>query len=202
MYPVFVSAPPPSDIFIASTTYPIFDSEILEIIGHRKIINDQRIIMAFEESSLLHHGLKCSILSLQKHFYNDSTLNISISIQNHDEINYYIPDPVKIGQGRFNYLGSSFEITNEETQNKYWPICDYNYSLDDVTMNDLSMVERNNQVTFSFTYTYDSNIPEGIYSTYLTYGNLPYYNKLPLTQKNGRIWVGRIFSKIDTMEVY
>ena len=69
-------------------------------------------------------------------------------------------------------------------------------------MDDLSMVEGKNQITFSFLYKYNSSIPEGLYRTYLRYGNESHnpYN-LSLIQKNGRIWMGVINSKIDTIKV-
>lgn len=202
MYPDFISnAIPPADIWISSTTYPRFESEILPIRGFRKTIYDHRIIKSLEESNLLHRGLKCSVKSLQKHPDNDSTLIATISIKNFDDINYYIPDPVKTGSKRFHYLGSGFEITNITTRNKYWPLSGYDYDLGKVTMKDLSMVERNNEITFSYFYTYKSSVPKGLYETYLRYSNIPYMNNLPLSQISGRVWVGTIDSKITTIEV-
>jgi len=203
MYPDFLSnAVPPADIWISSTTYPTFESDILAIRGFRDKVNNPRIIKSLEESNLFHHGLKCSVKHLKKHPDNDSTLIATISIKNLDDINYYIPDPVKTGSKRFHYLGSGFEITNIETQNKYWPISGYDFDLGKVTMKDLSIVENNNESTFFYLYTYKSKIIEGSYETYLTYGNKPHMNNLPLTQDNGRVWIGQIYSKVDTMEVY
>jgi hypothetical protein len=203
IYPDFLyNFVPPANIWISSITYPTFESDILPIKGPRVKINDYRIMMSLGESHLLHHGITCSVNSLKKHPDNDSTLIATITINNLDDINYYIPDPVKTGSKRFHYLGSGFEITNIETQNKYWPISGYDFSLDDVTINDLSMVESHNHITFSYLYIYKSSIPRGLYETFLMYGNLPFINKLPLTQGKNRVWVGLVYSKVDTIKVY
>ena len=98
-------------------------------------------------------------------------------------------------------MGSDFEITNLNTQTKYWLNSDYNFDLGEVTMNDLSIVERNGQITLYQIYIYKSNIPIGLYEVYLTYGNRPFMNNLQLSQVDGRIWVGTIHSKVDTLEV-
>ena len=182
--------------------YTKLESDVLPINGFREIIMDHRIIEALQENNLLLHGLKCSVKSLLKSSDNNSILTATISIKNLDNINYYIPDPTKTGSKRFHYLGSFLEIMNVENKNQYWPISDYNFNMDEVTMKDLSILESNSEIYFSYSIKFNSHISKGLYHAYLHYGNIPYMNNLSLSQFGGRIWIGTIRSKNEYLEVY
>ena len=206
IYPDLVAAPSPVPFFIASTTYPNIESSIIQIkhLGFftetEDVRNDQRIIHSLNKSSLINHGLTSIIDSVHYSQLDDSTLVCSVTITNHDHINYYIPDPLKMGQGHFNYYTGGLRLIHKVSNEYFYPdygdaTTDWNY----LELDDLSIIEGQSEVSFTFESCYDISIDEGSYECWLWYGNLRhlYTFNLELNQPDGRIWVGEFESSND-----
>jgi hypothetical protein len=202
-YPNMFEAASPGP-FISSKTYPDFNSNILEIKQQKDIANDYRIIESLNYSNLLQHGISLTIDSVKISSYQDSTLLCSFTVKNNDFINYYIPDPVKMGVSNFNnYTGGGLRLKNKETGDYY-----YHSNIDNLTsdwailtMEDLSILESKSKITFTYKSSYYPKIVKGLYKGDLRYNSMNYF--LPVTlnldQENGRVWVGSIFSNIDNI---
>jgi hypothetical protein len=201
-YPVIFEAMAPEP-YISSKTYPDFNSNILEIKQHKDIANDYRIIESLKKSNLLHHGISLTMDSVKIFSYQDSTLICSFTLRNNDFINYYIPDPVKMGISNFNnYTGGGLRLKNKETNKYHWSNRDSITSdWDILTMEDLSILESKSKITFTYMSSYSPKIVPGLYQGDLRYNSMNYF--LPVTlnldQENGRVWVGTIFSNIDNI---
>ena len=204
IYPDFhYNAVPPRSIYISSKTYPTFKSNILTIKGFRDIINDHRIIMILEESNLLHHGITCTIDSVSVSSDNDTTVLCTITYKNYDQVNYYIPDPFKMAIPVFNSI-TQITLVNTETKediyvtSNFWITSDWNWK-----MSDLSILESNSKVTYTFKSPCSATIGKGLYDCYLWLDNnkhfLPF--PIPLDQEGGRVWVGQIYSSVKNIMI-
>lgn len=209
IYPALVAAISPVPFYISSITYPTFESDIISLnyIDHYTnsldVRNDQRIINSFERSNLLRHGISCTIDSVYVHSYINSSVTCTFTIRNNDNVNYYIPDPSKMGAANFNnYTGGGLWLINKETNEYHWPQTDNITSdWDNLTMDDLSILEGKSEITFTYTSLFYPKIDRGLYKGNLRFSSMYQIRPvtLPLDQFFGRVWVGYIFSKIDNL---
>jgi hypothetical protein len=205
IYPSVLSAPPPQPLFIED--YSLYGNDIIHIgcqIDSFDFRNDQRIINALDKSNLLHNGLKCSIDSISIYSFDDySKVICTITIKNNDNINYYILDPEKMGELDFNYYTGGLSFINNKTgarSSLRWSVSNPDWS--NLTMDDLSILKSNKEVSYTFQssdyYKMDKGLYEARYSFCGTKHNTPKFN---LNQKDGRIWVGRVPSVLENVIV-
>jgi hypothetical protein len=192
----------PAPLYISSYSYPVFESSIIPINYIRYYRdstqdprNDPRIIMSLEISNLLHHGISCTIDDVGLSSLNNSIVICTITITNHDLVNYYIPDPAKMGAQKFNYYTGGLYLENVETEESYRPetsnaTMEWNYT----TMDELSLLKSKSELTWTYESTFDSYLEQGLYDCELAISvprHFVYDNvSLPLDQEDGRVWVG------------
>jgi hypothetical protein len=187
---------PLNPIFISSMTYPILNNSILPIHGFKKIINDPRIIMSLENSNLLYKGISGTIDNIMISPDDDKILNITITLYNHDKINYYIPDPLKNKTPPF-----IIDLSNLETK-EYLYIADSQFKPEwNFTLDDLSLLKK--EITYTYSVSCNQTIKTGLYDCYLRIDNVPYFlsTSIPLILDNGNIWVGRCYSPIKRIMI-
>jgi hypothetical protein len=200
-----LSTPPPSEFFI--TDCYLYGSDIIEIGCYSEtndLRNDQRIINALENSGLLHHGLSCNIKSISVNSYADhAEVRCTIRLKNNDYLNYYILDPEKMGELEFNYYTGGLFFQNIDTKvNSFlrWSIPDPNW--DNLTINDLSILTSDNEVTYTFMSSDYYKIDNGIYKVQFRFcGTINNTSEFDLNQPNGRIWVGNVSCSIDSLVI-
>ncbi len=191
LYPDFsFNSMPLTSIYISSKTYPILESDILDIIGLKKTLNDPRIINRLENCNLLSKGISCNVDSIK--ILNDTTLKISLTIKNQDSFNLYIPDPEKIGVKIFNALAGVvlYDVETDEhnsTTTDPYVTDGWNFSMDN-----LSLVKKMDKITYTYISPVYRPIKEGLYDCgFMINNNLNYLPfPIPINQDNGKVWVG------------
>jgi len=199
------SAPPNSTFFISDC---LLNGNNFVDIGYysysKDLRNDKRIINAFKNDNLLRNGLSCTIDIINvKSFIDYSEAVCKITIKNNDNINYYVLDPTKMGDLKFNYYTGGLHFHNINTKVSSflrWSIPNSNWS--DLTMNDFSILLGNSKVTYIFNSSDYYKMDKGIYSTSFNFCGILYNIKdFNLSQNNGRIWIGAAISKMDSVIV-
>lgn len=206
IYPALVAAVSPSPYFIHSSTAP---TDVIPIsfagfhTNTKDVRNDQRIIDFLDNSNLLHHGISCTIDSVYIHSYIDSSVTSTFTLWNNDNVNYYIPDPGKMGAANFNnYTGGGLTLINKETNEYHWPKMDNITSdWDNLKMEDLSILESKSEITFTYTSSFYPKIDKGIYRCDQRFSSMYQFRPITLSldQENGRVWVGGLISRIDNI---
>jgi len=199
------SSIPSSPYFIVDCFH--YGNDILEIeyYGESKDLrNDPRIIDAFENSNLLRNGISCKIDKVEiKSFENYSQVICTITIQNNDDINYYILDPEKMGDLDFNYFTGGLILQNMDTKLTHslrWSVQSGTWS--DITEDDLSILKKNSKVTYTFQSSDYYKIETGKYSGRFRFcGTKHCTPNCDLNQKDVRIWVGQMDSNIENIIV-
>jgi hypothetical protein len=205
IYPSALSAPSPQPLFVSD--HSLYGNDIIHIgcsIDSFDFRNDQRIINALEISDLLHHGLKCSIDSINVQSFDDySKVICTIKIKNNDNINYYILDPQKMGELDFNYYTGGLIFKNNETKISSflrWSISNPEWSI--LTMDDFSILKSNKEVSYTFKSSDYYRMDKGIYEARFSFcGTKHNSSEFSLDQKDGRIWVGCVPSVLDNIIV-
>ncbi len=201
IYSCALSSMPPSPYFIVDC-FP-YGNDILEI-GYygesNDLRNDQRIINAFENSDLLRNGISCKIDKVEiQSFENYSQVICTITIQNNDNINYYILDPKKMGDLDFNYFTGGLTLQNIDTKLTYplrWSVQSGTWS--NINIDDLSILKKGSKVTYTFQSSDYDKMKIGKYSARFRFcGTKHCTPNINLNQKDGRVWVGQMLSKID-----
>lgn len=206
VYPDLVAAPCPCTYYIASVGLDTLQCEIIPIRHNAfsantvDIRNDQRIINWLKNNNVLLNGISISVDTVYISPDNDKTVFCTITIRNHDDINYFILDPGKMGHEHFNFYSSGLYLRQVDAVSDYYH--DYNeidpgwYSID---MNDLSLLEGQSDVSFTIKNVYQSSLAEGVYKCSFMYGELnrTFNLDMPLEQPEGRIWVGDIILNFD-----
>lgn len=212
VYPEGVSMVSPNPTYIASYTYDDFNSNIL----HVKFVNyfreslyddtrnDNRIISFFENNNNLRKGIAISLDSISIASDNDSTITTTISIENRDNLNYYLPDPIKVGSEHFNYLVGGLILIDTETSIGYSPYVDYSsydYNWNKLKMEDLSILEANSKITYTYNSLYSQAFEMGLYDCNFRFGVLRDFNTItiPLEQDNGWVWIGDKTIRINNL---
>lgn len=205
IYSCVLSSMPPSPYFIVDCF--LYGNDILEI-GYygesNDLRNDQRIIDALENSDLLRNGISCNIDKVEiQSFENHSQVICTITIQNNDDISYYILDPQKMGDLDFNYFTGGLTLQNMDTKLTYplrWSVQSGTWS--NVSIDDLSILKKGSQVTYSFQSSDYDKMETGKYSARFQFcGTKHCTPTINLNQKDGRIWVGQMHSNIDNISI-
>ncbi len=200
-----LSSMPPSPYFIVDCFQ--YGYNILEI-GYsgesNDLRNNSRIIDAFENSNLLRNGISCKIDEVEiQAFENHSQVTCSITIQNNDNINYYILDPEKMGDLDFNYFTGGLTLQNMDTKLTYplrWSVQSGTWS--NINMDDLSLLKKSSEVSYTFQSADYHKMEPGKYSTRFRFcGTKHCTPDINLNQKDGRVWVGQMLSEIDNIMI-
>lgn len=204
------SLTPSTPIYIAQhIDGKYFDSNILDLkyynpydptyIDER---NNTRIISFLEGKSKLRNGIKVTLDSVRLSSENDSCLITTISYYNHDDINYYLPDPNKMGSIRFSFFTGGLTLLQNRTYSK--PIVDYSlYNLYDHRIENLSILEAKSQVTYTFKTWYNEPLEIGHCEGKFRFVVLRRFThmELPLEQEDGWVWVGDKFFRFKNLLV-
>ncbi len=205
IHPCSLSSMPQSPYFIEDCFQ--YGNDILEI-GYcgesDDLRNGQRIIDAFENSNLLRNGISCKIDKIEiQSFENYSHVICTITIQNNDNINYYILDPKKMGDLDFNYFTGGLTLQNMDTKLTYplrWSVQSGTWS--NVNLDDLSILEKGSKVTYTFQSSDYDKMGTGKYSAMFRFcGTKHCTPDINQNQKNGRVWVGQILSKTENIMI-
>ncbi|MFA5974130.1 MAG: hypothetical protein WC780_17410 [Lentimicrobiaceae bacterium] len=203
IYSCSLSSFPPSPYFIVDCFQ--FGNDILEI-GYygesNDLRDDPRIINAFENSNLLRNGISCKIDNVEiQSFENHSQVICTITIQNNDNFNYYIPDPEKMGDLDFNYLTGGLLLQNMDTKLTYslrWSVQSGTWS--NINLDDLSLLEKGSKVTYTFQSSDYYKMEPGKYSARFRFcGTQHCAPNCNLNQKDGRVWVGQMLANSNNI---
>lgn len=204
IHPSVLSSPPKQPIFISDVSF--YGNDILQIscfVDSADRRSDERIKNALAESNLLHHGIQCTIDKIQvTSFNNYSKVNCTITLTNNDSFNYYILDPKKMGELKFNYYTNGLHFINIDTQISSflrWSIpCDWS----NLTLNDLSLLKSGEKISYTFESSDYYRMDQGFYKAYFNFCGAEHNTKnFELNQKGGRIWIGRIYSTFNNITV-
>ena len=201
IYSCLLSSMPPSPYFIVDCFQ--YGNDILEIgyIGDESDLrNDQRIIEAFKNSNKLRNGLSVRLDNVAIQSFEDhSGVICTITVQNNDNLNYYILDPGKMGDLDFNYFTGGITLQNADTRLTYplrWSVQSGTWS--NISPDDLSLLRKGSKVTYTFQSSDYNRMEAGRYSARFRFCGTEHCTPgLNLNHKDGRIWVGSILLKID-----
>jgi hypothetical protein len=201
----YLSSMPPSPYFIGDCFH--YGNDILEIGYHGEsddLRDDPRITDALENSNLLRNGLSCKIDKIEiQSFENHSKVVCTITIQNNDNINYYILDPEKMGDLDFNYFTGGLTLQNMDTKLTHplrWSVQSGTWS--SIDMDDMSLLKKDTKVTYSFQSSDYYKMGAGKYSARFRFCGTEHCTRnFNLNQKNGRVWVGQILSEINNITI-
>lgn len=205
-YPDDVAAPSPTPHFIACTKNDSLNSDFLrfkysnfprESVDRR---NDKKIIDFLDHHKKLRNGITCTLEKIETSSINDSILNFKLTVKNNDDCSYLIPDLAKINSDQFYVLTGGFRIKNLMTENYVsQELENYRFDKNIMSLNNLSILKKNNKLTFYTSAKYDSPIEKGLYRCEVQYGNTMYlYSfKLELNQDNGRVWIGESNANLE-----
>jgi hypothetical protein len=212
VFPEGVSLGSPNRTYIASYTDNDFKSNLLHVIYQnfwRDSLssdprNDDRLISFFEERNKLRKGITIALKSIRLSTIKTSSIINTITMTNNDNIDYYLPDPNKIGSDHFNYLTGGLDLTDKITYFNYAPYHDYpnsTYNWNKLKIEDLSILKSKNEVTFTYESLYPNNISKGYYDCKFQFGVLRDFTiiTVPLKQEDGWIWVGNKIIRIDNI---
>jgi hypothetical protein len=206
-FPSDVSGLSPTPNYIACTHMDSINSNILQLkfinypensVDNR---NNSRLIDFYERNKLLRKGIKFSIHKVEVSPANDSILIVNYSIKNNDEISYLIPDPNKMNKWQISRLRARGNaIRNLDTNELIFEKHDI-YSTDDfiLTINNLSVIEKLEEIEFSMELPLQFPLIKGTYSNNFMFQNdmNEFYKDLDQNQVNGRIWIGECRFKFD-----
>lgn len=191
-----LSSMPPTPYFITDC---FFSGRNILRIGYygngENLLNDSRIINSLEESNQFRHGLSCQIDSIKViKSENQTDVICSITITNHDDISYYIPDLNQMGEQYYTDYTGGLSFYNLNTgMRSFIKDSNSNRFRDDINIDDLAILEANSKVTYTYKSRNYHEIPNGIYSVRSRFMGIVYTAAdFDLNQDNGRIWVGEI----------
>ncbi|MDP3915646.1 MAG: hypothetical protein Q8R96_18120 [Bacteroidota bacterium] len=204
IFSCYLSSRPPS-YFIGDCFQ--YGNDILEIGYYGEsddLRDDPRITDAFENSNLIRDGITCEIDKIEiQSFENHSKATCTITIQNNDNINYYILDPKKMGDLDFNYFTGGLTLQNMDTKLTHplrWSVQSGTWST--VNMDDMSLLKKGTKVTYTFQSSDYYKMEPGKYSAKFRFcGTQHCTPNINLNQKNGRVWVGQILSEINNIVI-
>lgn len=205
IYPCEQSVPPHIPFHISNCFH--YGNNIIEMGFYGAsgdLRNDPRILNAFENSNLLHNGISCKIDNIEiNSFDNYSQVICTITLTNYDNINYYTLDPEKMGDLDFNYFTDGLTMQNMDTKLSHplrWSVQSGTWS--NITMDDLSLLKKGSEVTYTFQSSDYYKMEPGKYSTRFRFcGTKHCTPDFKLNQKNGRVWVGMVYTTNDNIIV-
>jgi hypothetical protein len=205
IYSCNLSSMPPTPYFIDDCFH--YGNNILGI-GYQgesnDLRNDPRITDAFKNRNLLRNGISCRIDKVEiVSFENYSRVICTITIQNNDNINYYILDPGKMGDLDFTYFTGGLTLRNMGTKLSYplrWSVQSGTWS--NINTDDLSLLKGGSKVTYTFQSSDYHKMEQGTYSARFRFCGTEHCTRdIKLDQKNGRVWVGQLHAEIDNIMV-
>ncbi|MFA6401784.1 MAG: hypothetical protein WCX31_09195 [Salinivirgaceae bacterium] len=195
-YSCELSSPPLSPYFIS---YCFFSGRNILTIGYygneENLINDPQIVYSLIENNKFRRGLSYQIDSIRVIESNNQTDVVStITIKNHDNIAYYIPDINKMGERYYtDYTGglSFFDINTGLSS--FIKDSNSDRQRDDIKIEDLTKLEANAELTYTYKSRNYYSIPKGEYRVRASFMGIVYTaSDFNLNQDDGRIWVGQI----------
>lgn len=196
-----LSSMPPTPYYISDCFFSGHDVLTIGFYGTgENVLNDSRILNSLMESNQFRSGLSCRIDSVRVIESGGQTDVISkITIKNNDNIAYYIPDVNKMGDLYYTDYSGGFSFTNKNTGlSSFIKNSNSDRQRDDIKIEDLSILEANSEVTYTYTSRNYHEIPSGEYTVRVRFMGIIYTaSDFELNQDNGRIWVGEIVSYKD-----
>jgi len=196
-----LSSMPPTPYFITDC---FFSGRNILRIGYygngENLLNDSRIINSLKESNQFREGLSCQIDSIKVIESGNQTDVIStITITNHDNIPYYIPDLNKMGERYYTDYTGGLSFSNINTGlSSFIKDSNNDRQRDDIKIEDLAILEANSKVTYTYKSRNYHEIPNGEYNVRANFMGIVYTaSEFELNQDNGRIWVGQIYTNKD-----
>ena len=185
-----------------------FNSNILDVkyknnfhgLAYTDARNDDRLISFLKKNDILRNGITVTLESVRLSTENDSSLITTITITNHDIVNYYLPDPNKMGSIKFNFFTGGLEIW----QNGYHhpSVKQQNYNTwYDLKLEHLSILKANSKVTYTYNTWYSEPLVKGHCEGRFRFVVLRgfTYVEIPLEQADGWVWVGDQMRWIDNL---
>lgn len=201
VFPAFVAGRSPKPYYIAAYTNLNFDSDFLSLrhidlnsnsVDER---NSPKVINSFKKSNLLNQGITCNIDSIYASNTNDSTVVCVFTLKNNDNVDYYVPDPNKMGIGRFCFYIGGLSIFNKDTNNEIVHDYTFTHEWNNLSMDDLSILKSKSELTFTYQTALCSKLDNGVFYGRFYYGLFNGFGKWTweLAQANGRVWVGNFY---------
>lgn len=196
------SSTPPTPYFISDCFFSGYDVLKIGYYGtNENVLDDSRILNSLMGNNKLRRGLSCQIDSIKVIKSAEQTNVVStITIKNHDNIAYYIPDVNKMGDRYYTDYSGGLSFSNTDTGLTSF-VKDSNSGArqrDGIKIEDLSKIGANSEVTYTYTSRNYHAIPTGEYKVSARFMGIVYTAaNFELNQNDGRIWVGEIFSYKD-----
>ena len=191
-----LSSMPPTPYYISDCFFSGFNIFKIGYYGAgENILNGSKIQESLIENKKFRHGLSFQINSVQVVKMNSQTDVITkITIKNNDKIAYYIPDVNKMGERYYtDYTGGlSFSNINKGPSS-FIKNSNSDRQRDEIKISDLSKLEANSEVSYTYTSRNYHEIPAGEYRVSARFMGIVYTaSDFELNQNKGRIWVGEI----------
>lgn len=200
-----LSSMPPTPYYISDCFFSGRDILNFGYYGNgESLLNDSRIINSLKKHKLLRHGLSCQIDDIEVvESENQTDVLATISITNHDDIAYYIPDVNKMGERYYTDYTGGCSFSNKATgPASFVKNANSSRQRDEIKIEDLSVLEANSTVTYTYRSRNYHAIPKGEYQVRVRFMGIVYTAAdFELDQKNGRIWVGEIVACKDNVLV-
>jgi hypothetical protein len=174
--------------------------EIRSTIESENLLNDERILNLLSSRNKLRMGLSCWFqhISVSHFCEHRSTVNWEITIKNNDEVDYFILDPLKMGEQDFLTYTSGYPIFVGSPAIKIWTGNNPDYY--NVDMGSFSILPKNEKVTYSFSVDYHK-IETGNYKVLSHFQGLRDRKMLNIRQKSRDIWVGTLMFEDSNVAV-
>lgn len=200
-----LSSMPPTPYYISDCFFSGRDILTIDYYGNdENLLNDSKIINSLKENNLFRKGLSCQIDSIIVIESENQTDVIStITLSNHDDISYYIPDLNKMGEQYYtDYTGGLYFSNINTGLSSFIKDSNSNRQRDDIKIGDLAILKPNSSVTYTYKSRNYYAIPKGEYKVRVRFMGIIYTaNDFELNQDNGRIWVGEIYGYKDGIKI-
>lgn len=196
-----LSSMPPAPYYISDCFFSGHDVLTIGYYGTGENgLNDSRILNSLMDSNQFRKGLSCQIDNVRVIVTDGQTdVVCTITIKNNDSIAYYITDVNKMGDQYYTDYSGGLYFSNINTGlSSFIKDSNSDRQRDDIKIDDLSKLEANSEVTYTYTSRKYHEIPAGEYRVRARFMGIVYTaSDFELNQDNGRIWVGEIYSYKD-----
>ncbi len=191
-----LSSPPPTPYYISDCFFSGRDILTIAYYGNEdNLLNDSCIINSLKESRKLRHGLSFQIDSIRV-IASDSQTDVvsTVTIKNHDNTAYYIPDINKMGERYYTDYTGGLSFSNINTGlSSFIKDSNSDRQRDDIKIDDLTKLKANSELTYTYKSRNYHSIPAGEYRVRASFMGIVYTaSDFELNQDDGRIWVGQI----------
>lgn len=201
----FLSSMPPTPYFISDCFFSGRDILTIGYYGNgENLLSDKRIINSLKESNLFRQGLSFQIVSITViKSENQTDVLSTVTITNHDDMPYFIPDLNKMGERYYtDYTGGLSFLNINTGVSSFIKDSNSDRQRDDIRIEDLAILKANSEVTYTYKSRNYHAIPKGTYRVRASFMGIVYTaTEFELNQENGRIWVGQIYSYKDAITV-